>query len=105
LFSQISHLAVEDHKECAIDHFKVWESKSQNETTEKAIYTEKIVKPLETNSTDKIEYIYAHSCTYEGKVFTHIILRKDNHILSVLIDKSGEIPALVENLGDSIMLE
>lgn len=104
-FVEISHKAAENHKDCALEKLKTWEALSRTESAEKAIYTEKIVKPLRAKLSDKVEILHAHDCIHDGKTFTHIILRRDNHIISVLLDKSKENPTMVENLDDSIICE
>ena len=62
-------------------------------------------EPLQKQLSGNVEYLYAHDCPYDGRIFTHIILRDNDHIVSILIDKSGNIPAMAQNLGDSIVLE
>ncbi len=97
--------AAADHKDCALEKQTMWDSMSKIESAEKTLYTEKVVKPLQKQLSGNVEYLFAHDCPYAGRIFTHIILRDDGHIVSVLIDKSGEVPAMAQNLGNSILLE
>ncbi len=97
--------AAADHKDCALEKQTMWDSMSKMDSPEKTLYTDKVVKPLQKQLTSNVEYLYAHDCPYDGRIFTHIILRENGHIVSVLIDKSGKVPAMAQNLGDSIHLE
>ena len=97
--------AAADHQDCALAKQMMWNSMSKIESAEKTLYTEKVIKPLQKQLSGNVEYLYAHDCPYDGRIFTHIILRDNDHIVSILIDKSGNIPAMAQNLGDSIVLE
>ncbi|MEP6944971.1 MAG: zf-HC2 domain-containing protein [Acidobacteriota bacterium] len=97
--------AAADHKDCALEKQAMWDAMSKMDSPEKTLYTEKVIKPLQKQRTGNVEYLYAHDCPYDGRIFTHIILRENGHIVSVIIDKSGNIPAIDQNLGDSIHLE
>ena len=97
--------AAADHKDCALEKQMMWDSMSKMDSAEKTLYTEKVVKPLQKQLSRNVEYLYAHDCPYAGRIFTHIILRDNGHIVSVLIDKSGNVSAMAQNLGDSIHLE
>ena len=97
--------AAADHQDCALAKQMLWNSMSKIESAEKTLYTEKVIKPLQKQLSGNVEYLYAHDCPYAGRIFTHIILRNNDHIVSILIDKSGKVPAMAQNLGDSILLE
>ncbi|MEJ7863089.1 MAG: zf-HC2 domain-containing protein [Pyrinomonadaceae bacterium] len=85
---KISATAVVSHEECALEKLQRWEAMAKQDFAEKAVYTEKIVKPLRANFSEKVELLHAHDCVFEGKRLTHVILRKDGHIVSVFFDKS-----------------
>ncbi len=95
---KISATAVVSHEECALEKLQRWEAMAKQDFAEKAVYTEKIVKPLRANFSENVELLHAHDCVFEGRRLTHIILRKDGHIVSVFFDKSvaaspGELTA------------
>jgi len=90
---KISATAVVSHEECALEKLQRWEAMAKQDFAEKAVYTEKIVKPLRANFSEKVELLHAHDCVFEGKRLTHVILRKDGHIVSVFFDKSVAAPS------------
>ena len=90
---KISATAVVSHEECALEKLQKWEAMAKQDFAEKAVYTEKIVKPLRANFSEKVELLHAHDCVFEGKRLTHVILRKDGHIVSVFFDKSVAAPS------------
>ena len=91
---QISLVAVSNHKDCALEKLQKWEEMSKLDYAEKAVYTEKVVKPLQADFSDNIELLHTHDCEFEGKEFKHVILRKGTHIVSVFVDKPDVLPDL-----------
>lgn len=101
--TQISLTAVGNHKDCALEKLQMWESMSKQDYAEKAAYTEKVVKPLQAKFAENVEMLHAHDCIFKGKEFSHVILRKEGHIISVFIDKSDVLPE--DNSGSTIISE
>ena len=87
--TEISLKAVGDHKDCALEKLQQWEEMSKQDYAEKAVYTETVAKPLQASLSSEIEMLHAHDCIFEGKKFTHVILRKEGHIVSVFFDKDN----------------
>lgn len=103
--TQISLLAVGNHKDCALEKMQKWEQMSTQDYAEKAVYTEKIAKPLQAKFDGNIEMMHAHDCFYQGKQFTHIILRKDSQIVSVFVDKTDTLPDTDDSTTAKIIFE
>lgn len=95
---EMSQKAIGDHKYCALDKIKEWETDARQVSAEKAVF----VKPLQDGNTEIIE---AHDCIFEGKIFTHYILRRDEKIVSVLKIASENSSQTNAKLGDSIISE
>ena len=102
---EISVKAAGDHEDCALEKLQKWEAMSKGDYAEKAVYAEKVVKPLQANSPEQIEMLHAHDCIFEGKRFTHVILRKGTHIVSVFFDKSDAMPEADNLTNASIISE
>ncbi len=103
--TQISIQAVVSHKHCALEKLKKWEEISKQDFIQKAVYTEQIAKPLQTNFSKNIEMLHAHDCIFNGKRFTHIILRKGSNIVSVFLDKSDAMPETDNSTTAKIICE
>lgn len=103
--TEISLTAVGNHKDCALEKLQQWEEMSKQDYAEKAVYSEKVVKPLRTHLSEEIEMLHAHDCIFESKEFTHVILRRGSHIVSVFFDKSDVMPASGAATGASIVSE
>lgn len=103
--TQISLLAVGNHKDCALEKMQMWEQMSKHDYAEKVVYTEKIAKPLQAKFDGNIEMMHAHDCLYQGKQFTHVILRKDSQIVSVFVDKTDILPNTDDSTTAKIICE
>ncbi len=90
--TQISLIAAGNHKDCALEKLEQWESMSKSDFQQKAFFTEKVLDPLKAKFSENIEMLHSHNCIYEGKEFTHVILRKNGHIVSVFIDITDNLP-------------
>lgn len=102
---EITHFAVGDHKNCALK-FRLKEKPiSLDEAAKKYGKFNKdldkaVIKPLQeifpAKISGKIKLIEAHSCVFDGRRFSHIVLQHQNHVISVLItdadlpDKDGD---------------
>lgn len=103
--TQISLAAAGNHLDCALEKLQMWVQMSKRDYAEKAVYTEKIVKPLRASFSENIELLHAHDCVFEGKKFRHVILRQGAHIVSVFFDESDALPKLGDAANASIICE
>lgn len=90
--SEIALTAVGDHQNCAINKLRAWNILADTDYDNKEMYKEKVAKPLQEFFSQKIEMLHAHDCVYDGVQFAHVILRQGDHIVSVFVDKSEELP-------------
>lgn len=103
--TDISLKAVLQHEDCALEKLTTWEALSKQESAERAAYTEKVLKPLDAGSSGNVVLLHAHDCIFEGKTFTHVVLKDHGKVVSVFFDKSEELTARPENAVDPIMSE
>lgn len=90
--SEIALTAVGDHQNCAINKLRAWNILADTDYDNKAMYQEKVARPLQEFFSQKIEMLHAHDCVYDGVQFAHVILRQGDHIVSVFVDKSEMLP-------------
>ena len=101
----ISLQAVESHKHCAMEKLDEWNELANSDYPKKALYTETVAKPIQAKFSENIEMLHAHDCIYEGKRFSHVILRKGERIVSVFVDKPSNLQNVTSNAGDKIICE
>lgn len=90
--TEIALKAVGDHEDCALEKLQTWEAMSKEDYADKAVYSEKVLQPLKAKFSGDLEMLHAHDCIFEGKEFTHVILKKGSHIVSVFFDKNDQFP-------------
>lgn len=91
---EIEHAAVSDHRDCALA-FRLEEKpislqkaaekfgrlyKDLDNTVDAALKAAKVDKP-----TEETELVEAHSCVFQGRRFAHVVLRRRNHLVSILV--------------------
>lgn len=91
--AELSHFASGNHKDCALEKLAIWEKMSKSDYPEKPTYTDKILAPLKAKYSENIEMLSVHDCEYQGKQFTHVVLRNGVNIVSVFFDKSDVLSA------------
>ena len=95
---EISKTAMTTHEDCGLKHFKEWEENVGKIPAEKI----SLVKPLQANNAEILE---VHDCEFDGKRFTHYVLRRNEKIISVLKTASEkELPTNI-NAENSIICE
>lgn len=106
---EVAHTAIGDHENCALDYrlkeepITLAEAARKfgrfNKDLDKAVIAAVRESPAEAPG-DKIEFLEAHSCVYEGRRFAHVVLKYRGRVVSVLItdtdlpDANGEIIAV-----------
>lgn len=86
--AELAHFAAGNHKDCALEKLGMWEEMAKSDYPEKTAYTEKILAPLRAKYSDNVEMLSVHDCIYQGKQFTHVVIRNGSNIVSVFFDKS-----------------
>jgi hypothetical protein len=98
----LTHLAVGDHKNCAL-HFQLAEEPitlkeaagkygKYNKDLDKTVIaslSEAFTEKQTDKTADKIELFEAHSCVFQGKRFAHVILLHRNRRISVLVTEAN----------------
>jgi anti-sigma factor RsiW len=103
--AQVSLQAVGNHKHCAIEKQKLWEAHSVAIDETGAAVAAAVAPPVEEYFGGNVEVLHAHDCVYNGKSFSHVILKTNGHLVSVFVDKSGAIDDPQGSPPDSIVSE
>ncbi|MBA2620850.1 MAG: hypothetical protein H0U87_06595 [Acidobacteria bacterium] len=104
---EVAQTAIGDHENCAIE-FRLEEEPITleqaakkfgrfNKDLDKAVIKSIKKVPAEM-PVDKIEFLEAHSCVFQGRRFAHIVLQYRNRVVSVLVTDTD----LPDNDGETI---
>ncbi|MBK9163618.1 MAG: zf-HC2 domain-containing protein [Acidobacteria bacterium] len=92
--AETSAKAVGSHDHCALKKMALWDSK-ELPIEETAGQTAKAVaEPIRANFASDVEILHSHDCLFEGKRFSHVIVRRSGHVLSVFFDREGKVSGL-----------
>lgn len=97
----ITNAAIGDHQNCAL-HFRLEEKPITlseaaekygrfNKDLDKAIVAS-LREIYKKNASDKIEFLEAHSCVFQDRRFAHIVLRRREKIISILVTDIENLP-------------
>lgn len=105
---EIASFAVGDHENCALI-FKLKEKPISLEEAAKKYgqfnkdLDQAVIKPLQEvfppNTAGEIKFLEAHSCVFDGRRFSHIVLRRQNHTISVLVTDAD----LPDEIGQKVV--
>jgi Putative zinc-finger len=87
-WQEINQDAIGDHKHCALDKQEEFKRTAKNSTPEKVKFNEKYMKSLQTDFSPNVEILESHDCEFNGRIFTHTVLKDGNHIVSVILTES-----------------
>ena len=96
--AELSKKAIKQHEDCGLKHLKEWEENADKVSAEKVTF----VKSLKDENTEILE---VHNCKFQGKVFTHYILRHKGKIISVLKTASENANPTNLKTEDAIVCE
>ena len=83
-------IGLNDHLHCALDEGSAWKHYSPEEMTEKLGPDYAGLAPVvRANIPAGFEVVVAHQCLIDNRKFVHLILRKDNKVISVSITKKS----------------
>jgi hypothetical protein len=88
--NEISIKAIGKHKICALEKMGLWVAMAPTDYAEKAVYSDKVLKPLQTHFSDNVEMLSVHDCVYQGRQFKHVVLRDGANIVSVFVTDSEQ---------------
>lgn len=106
---EITDSAVGDHKNCALKFNLAEKPISLQEAAKKygqfnRDLDQTIIKPLRevfpANGGDEIKLLQAHSCVFGRRRFAHIVLRRQNRTISILVTQAND---LLNNIGSEIL--
>ena len=98
-WKEMTRKAIGDHENCAV-HFHLKEkpipldeaakkygkfNRNLDKTVAAAVRNIALTETESGKTGDRIEFLDAHSCIYNGQRFAHVILRKGNKTISVLV--------------------
>jgi Putative zinc-finger len=87
-WQEINEDAIGDHKHCALDKLEKFKQTAKASTPEKVQFDAKYMKSLRANFSPNVEILASHECKFNGRIFTHTVLKDGNHIVSVLLTES-----------------
>ncbi len=103
--TEVSFKAIGNHEHCALDKMEVWESGNLPVSEDGTEMANKVIGPLRASFSENVEILHSHDCIYEGRRFSHVIVRRYGRTLSVFFDRSNEPRHLAaeEGVNESII--
>ena len=89
--AETSAKAINSHDNCAVKKLAQWESRQtpMAETAEQTAIA--VAEPIRASFANDVEILHSHDCIFDGKRFSHVIVRRNGHLLSVFFDRDGKV--------------
>ncbi|MEO6587759.1 MAG: hypothetical protein ABIP06_00395 [Pyrinomonadaceae bacterium] len=100
MWQKISDQAIGDHQHCGLDKMKNWLKDANKETAEKIDFRERILQKAAFDSSAPIKLLEVHDCIFDGRIFTHAIIKIGNRTVSVLLTDT-ELASKMNKNGQS----
>lgn len=103
--TEVSFEAIGKHKDCAIEKLDKWEAGNIPVSNDGMEIANRVLMPLRASFSENVEIVHSHDCIYEGRRFSHVIVRRGGRTLSVFFDRSHESDNLTsgDEVKDSII--
>ncbi len=88
--AETSAKAAGSHDNCAVKKLAMWESGELPMADAAEQTAEAVAEPIRASFASDVEILHSHDCMYEGKRFSHVIVRRGTHVLSVFFDREGK---------------
>ncbi len=86
--TEASLMAIAQHDDCAVEKMEMWTSGSVPITPAGQAMATAVLGPVSEGFDKNFRLTHAHDCAFEGRIFSHVILDRNGHTISVFIDKT-----------------
>lgn len=91
VLTDLAHLAVGSHKDCALEKLGLWETLASSSSPEKQHLEDVLAVPLRASYSENVEVLSVHECDFDGTRFKHVVLRDQDSIISLIIDENTKM--------------
>ncbi len=88
VWQKISTQAVGDHRHCGLEKMDYWLKNADQETPKKLNFRKNILQKAAFHTTEPMKLLHFHDCIFDGRIFTHAVIRIGNRTVSVLLTES-----------------
>ncbi len=88
MWQKIADQAIGDHQHCGLDKMTSWLKNVNKETAKKIDFRENILQKATFNSSEPMKLMQVHDCIFDGRIFTHAIIKIGNRTVSVLLTET-----------------
>lgn len=85
MWQKISDQAIGDHQHCGLEKMKYWLKEADNETAKKIEFKKNILQKAAFNPSEPMKLLHVHDCIFDGRVFTHAVIKIGRRTVSVLL--------------------
>ncbi len=86
--AEVSVKAAGSHDDCALEKMARWESGVPIKADAEVIAAS-VTRPLVESFDGGVDVLHSHDCLFDGKRFSHVIVRNKGDVISVFFDRSG----------------
>lgn len=97
MWQKISDQAIGDHQHCGLEKLNSWFKEANKETAKKIDFREHILQKADFNPSEPMKLLHVHDCIFDGRIFTHAVIRIGNRTVSVLMTDTELVSKMNKN--------
>lgn len=97
MWQKIADQAIGDHRHCGLEKIDFWQKNADRETPEKIRFREHFLQKTTFKPTEPMKLLHVHDCIFDGRTFTHAVIRIGNRTVSVLLTETELTSRLNKN--------
>ena len=88
MWQKIAYQAIGDHRHCGLEKMDYWQKTAAQESAKKTDFRQAVLQKASFNSSEEIKLLHVHDCIYDGRNFTHAVIRIGRRTVSVLLTET-----------------
>ncbi len=88
MWQKIAYQAIGDHQHCGLEKMDYWQKIAAQETAKKTNFRQAFLQKAAFNSSEPVRLLHVHDCVYDGRNFTHAVIRIGRRTVSVLLTET-----------------
>ena len=88
MWQKIAYQAIGDHRHCGLEKIDNWQKTAEQESAKKTNFRQAFLEKASFSPSEEMKLLHVHDCIYDGRNFTHAVIRIGTRTVSVLLTET-----------------